>query len=144
MYYSFDKILEFTVRNKSFWRFLFTIIITIPLVVNISYEVGPASPSCLELGTCDFFGDIFGSMLLPYQNSWGDFIYPAVWGLIIFIIWMRVENPFVPAIVGVGLALFAQNLFTEQGRIIGYALLAFAISSAIFQIVVLKPHYPSN
>jgi len=105
---------------------------------------GPSNPTCMESGTCDFFSDVFGSMLLPYKNSLGDFVYPIVWGLIIFIIWMRAENPMIPAIVGVTLAVFMQGLFTDQARLVGYGLLALAIAVALFQIVVLRPHYPSN
>ena len=132
------------VRNKNLWAVCFTIIISLSITISMSLEVGPNDPSCYENGTCDFFADPFTSMLIPYQISWGDYIYPAVWGLIIFVVWMRAENPFIPAIVGLVLAVLAQGLFTDEGKLIGYGLLALAIGIAIYQIVIVRIHYPSN
>jgi hypothetical protein len=143
MFWQTNPLLK-TVRNKSFWRILFTIILSMPLIVGISFSPGPSSPTCVELGNCDFFESPFDSMLLPYTFSWGVYIYPAVWGLIVFIIWLRAENPFIPAIIGVALALFIQSVIPEEGRLIGWALLAFAIAVALFQIVTTKPNYPIN
>ena len=133
------------VRNKNYWRFIFSIIVSLPLITGISYNQGPAAPSCLERGDCSFFDAPFDEMLRPFTSTWGDYIYPAVWGLIIFVIWSRVENPFIPAIIGVALAAFiSTSLISDEGRLIGYALLAMAIGIAVFQLITVKIHYPTN
>lgn len=132
------------VRNKNVLRLYVTIVLSLPLFTGVSQQFGPANPSCIELGTCDFFEAPFDNMLEPYTSSWGDYIYPAVWGLIIFVIWSRVENPYIPAIIGVALAVFAQGLFSNEGRLIGYALLALSIGLTIYQLVTVRVHYPTN
>lgn len=131
--------------HKLFFKIYLSAIFTIILSTSYVNSQGVASPTCLELGTCDFFSNPFDEMLRPFTSTWGDYIYPAVWGLIIFVIWSRVENPFIPAIIGVALATFiSTSLISDEGRLIGYALLAMAIGIAIFQLITVKIHYPTN
>jgi disulfide bond formation protein DsbB len=60
------------------------------------------------------------------------------------ILWLRVSNTMVVGIVGVALAAMFTQGFDDETKIIGYGLLALALGIAIYQLVIVRVHYPSS
>lgn len=122
--------------------------------LNILYGFGPNDPECFELGTCDLFGAPFDAMMKPFDAVFQGFTLVIVWGIIIGILWLRVSNPMMVAVVGVALAaLFARPDptnpsvllgFPESAQAIGWGLLILAIGVAFYQIIVVRVHFPTN
>ena len=50
----------------------------------------------------------------------------------------------VVGIVGVALAAMFTQGFDDETKIIGYGLLALALGIAIYQLVIVRVHYPSS
>lgn len=105
---------------------------------------GPSDPECFELGTCDFFERPFDTMIVPYQATLGDFTLVAIWAIIIGILWLRVSNTMLVAMVGVALAAMFTQGFSEEAQIIGYGMLAVAIGVALYQLFVVRLSFPTN
>lgn len=99
---------------------------------------------CYELGTCDFFGHPLDTMLEPFLAVFGAYFYIIIWGLLIGILWLRVSNTMVVAVVGVVLAVLIQTQFSTETQTVGYALLALAIAVALYQIFTIRTHFPTN
>jgi hypothetical protein len=107
-------------------------------------EVNGVCRQCYELGTCDFFAAPLDVMLEPFVAVFGAFFYIIIWGLLIGILWLRVSNTMVVAVVGVVLAILIQTQFTTETQTVGYALLALAITVALYQIFTIRTHFPTN
>lgn len=115
---------------------------------------GPNDPECFELGTCDLFGAPFEAMMKPFDAVFQGFTLVIVWGIIIGILWLRVANPMMVAVVGVALAaLFTRPDptnpsvllgFPESAQAIGWGLMILAVGVAVYQIVVVRVHFPTN
>lgn len=99
---------------------------------------------CYELGTCDFFEEPLDTMLEPFLAVFGAFFYIIIWGLLIGILWLRVSNTMLVAIVGLVLAVLIQTQFTTETQTVGYVLLALAITVALYQIFVIRTSFPTN
>lgn len=99
---------------------------------------------CYELGTCDFFGNPFDSMMQPFLAVFGAFFYIIIWGLLIGILWLRVSNTMLVGIVGLVLAGIMQVQFTAQTWTIGLLLLGIALTVLLYQIFTVRTHFPSN
>src|SRR5690242_12080843 len=82
------------------------ILILMTLIPSISHELGPASPSCFEIGTCDIFADPLNTMLIPWVDLMGPVFYIIVWGLIIGIIWLRTHSTILVGVFGLLIAGF--------------------------------------
>ncbi len=109
-----------------------------------SSQFGPTDPECFELGNCNLFERPFDAMIEPYNATLGDFTLVAIWAIIIGILWLRVSNTMMVGLVGVALAgLFTQG-FSAEAQIIGYGLLAVAIAVALYQIFLVRVHFPTN
>jgi len=105
---------------------------------------GPNDPECFELGTCDIFGAPFEAMIEPFNATLTDFTLVVIWAIIMGVLWLRVSNTMVVGVMGVALAsLFTQG-FSEQAQIIGWALLGVAIAVALYQILIVRTHFPTN
>ena len=113
--------------------------------------------TCYELGTCNFFEEPFNTLILPYSEVFGAFIFLLVWALIIGILWLRLGNTMVVGIIGLALAaMFNSPLdldqdgqadltpFAGDAQLIGYVLLCVAITVVIYQILAVRTRYPSN
>ena len=109
-----------------------------------SVNVNGVCRQCYELGTCDFFGSPLDTMLEPFVAVFGAFFYIIIWGLLIGILWLRVSNTMVVAVVGVVLAVLIQTQFTTETQTVGYVLLALAITVALYQIFTIRTHFPTN
>jgi len=109
-----------------------------------AWAFGPENPECYELGDCDLFAEPFNTMIIPFQATLGDFTLVIAWAIIIAILWIRVSNTMMVAIVGVALAALFTQGFSEEAQTIGYALLAAAVAVAIYQILTVRVHFPTN
>ncbi len=130
---------------------LFTLVILSASGIFVEYAnslfawaFGPENPECFELGTCDLFAEPFNTMIIPFQATLGDFTLVIAWAIIIGILWIRVSNTMMVAIVGVALAALFTQGFSEEAQTIGYALLAAAVAVAIYQILTVRVHFPTN
>lgn len=120
--------------------------------VSLVSGYGPNDPECFELGDCDLFAAPFDAMIEPFDAVFQDFTLVVVWGIIIGILWLRVSNPMMVGIVGVGLAaLFTRpdangNLtgFSDEAQAVGWGLLILAIVVALYQILTVRVHFPTN
>jgi hypothetical protein len=139
-------------KEKS--RFLILLILPLLTITPfLSYGFGIGSPSCYELGTCDFFSSPFNTLILPYSEVFGPFIFVLVWALIIGILWLRLGNTMVVGMIGLALAAVFQNPLAEtaqdvpfagDAQLIGYVLLGVAVTVVIYQILAVRTRYPSN
>ena len=137
-------------------NFKFLILLILPLLTitpTISFQFGPADPICYEIGTCDFFGSPFDTLILPYSVVFGSYIFILIWALIIGILWLRLGNTMVVGIIGLAVAALFQNPlaetpeeipFSQDAQLIGYVLLGVAITVVIYQILAVRTRYPSN
>lgn len=114
------------------------------LPIGSAFAYGPESPECYEISTCDFFQQPFDAMIAPFNATFGGFTYVVLWGIIMGILWLRVSNTMVVGIVGVALAAMFTQGFGDEEKIIGYGLLALALGIAIYQLVIVRVHYPSS
>lgn len=105
---------------------------------------GPNDPECFELGTCDLFERPFDAMIEPYNATLGDFTLVAIWAIIIGILWLRVNNTMMVGVIGVALAALFTQGFSEEAQVIGYGLLAVAIAVALYQLFIVRVHFPTN
>lgn len=105
---------------------------------------GPEDPTCIELGTCDLFSAPFDTMIEPYKVSIGDLALVVIWGIIMGILWLRVSNTMMVGVIGVALAAVFTQGFGEESEVIGWSLLALAIGVALYQILVVRTHFPTN
>jgi len=117
---------------------------------------GPNSPECFEVpeleGCPDFFNQPFDRMFDPYNAVFEDFTFVIVWAIIIGILWLRVSNTMMVSVIGVVLAaLFTRpdasgNLtgFSESAQAVGWGLLILAVIVAIYQILTVRIHFPTN
>lgn len=111
---------------------------------NMAIAFGPEDPTCIELGTCDLFQNPFDTMIEPYKVAIGDLALVVIWAIIMAILWLRVSNTMVVGVVGVLLAgVFTQG-FSPEAQAIGWALLAIAVAVAVYQIIVVRTHFPTN
>jgi len=106
---------------------------------------GPDDPECYEDSDCDFFLAPLDAMLEPYVTVFGDFVYLLIWGIIIFILWLRTSNTMLVSIIGLALAIFlTTSVLPEDTLLVGYVLIAVAGAVALYQILTVRTHFPSN
>lgn len=117
---------------------------------------GPNNPECFERpdleGCPSFFDQPFDRMLDPFNAVFQDFTFVIIWAIIIGILWLRVSNTMMVGVVGVALAaLFTRpdtsgNLqgFSTDAQAVGWGLLVLAIIIAIYQILTVRVHFPTN
>lgn len=117
------------------------------LTINVAIPAmafGPSDPECFELGTCNFFERPFDAMIEPYNATLGDFSLVAIWAIILGILWLRVSNTMLVALIGIALAALFTQGFSEEAQIIGYGMLAVAIGVALYQLFVVRLSFPTN
>ena len=100
-------------------------------------------------------------MIEPFDAVFEGFTLVIVWGIIIGILWLRVSNPMMVGIVGVGLAaLFTRpdaaclqaggteaaclTGFSVEAQAVGWGLLILSIVVALYQILTVRVHFPTN
>lgn len=98
--------------------------------------------TCWEQGTCDFTGDPFGTMMLPFERIFGGLTIVIMWGLMISILWLRTQNPMLIGVVGIAMTAGYMSVAPEPlanefdgARLIGGALFAVSLGIAIYHLV---------
>jgi hypothetical protein len=117
--------------------------------VKISENLGPSDPSCYELGNftasddnpCNIFGQPLTALATPFLEAFGDFTYVVVWGIIMGVLWLRVQNTMMVGLVGILLASVFTFGFDHDTQVIGYGLLVAAIGIALYQMITTRLHY---
>lgn len=130
-FYLFFGMTGFTVTHTTSW-------------FGSAFAFGPSDPECFELGTCNFFERPFDAMIEPYNATLGDFSLVAIWAIILGVLWLRVSNTMLVAMIGIALAALFTQGFSEEAQIIGYGLLAVAITVALYQLFIVRLSYPTN
>lgn len=121
-------------------------------LVKDAWGFGPANPECFELGECDFFERPFDVMILPFEAVFGGFTLVILWGIIMAVLWLRVSNTMLTGVIGILLAAtFARpneqgilEGFPAEAQAIGWGLLIFAAGIAVYQILTVRVHFPTN
>ena len=131
-------------QNFVYSVLMFWVFMVIPIILIQIYGIGPDDPECYEIGTCNFFQHPLDVMLLPFTAVFGGFFYIIIWGLLMGILWLRVSNTMVVAIIGLALAVVFQPQFQDDAKLIGYVLLGLAITVALYQIFTIRTHFPTN
>ncbi len=111
---------------------------------TVASGFGPSDPECYETGNCDFFDAPLEAMTEPFETVFGDFAFLILWGIIIFILWLRVQNTMVVSLIGVALAVLFLPGFSDEALTVGYALVAIAMALAIYQLLTVRTHFPTN
>ena len=95
-------------------------------------------PTCFELGNCDIAAKPLETILLPFTHLIGDFLYPAFWGTILFIIWLKTHDSTFTGLVGViistafiggGVTLLPEALY------IGIMLLGVSVGISLYRLL---------
>lgn len=119
---------------------------------------GPNNPECFEQpdqeGCPSFFDAPFDRMLDPFNAVFQDFTFVVIWAIIVGILWLRVSNTMMVAVFGVVLAaLFTRpdpanptvlTGFSTEAQAVGWGLLILAVVVAIYQILQVRVHFPTN
>lgn len=126
--------------------FLLCIIVTSSIAIgtSVSYSICPDDCTCYELGTCDIFAEPLNVMASPFESIFGPFTFVVIWGIIMGVLWLRIQNTMAVGIVGISLAAVFQSGFSDDAKIIGYGLLVVAIATSLYSILTIKIHYPSS
>ncbi len=142
--------------NKSVITIASFIILLGYIGIDSVIAFGPNDPECFEQPDMEgcplFFDQPFDRMFDPYNAIFQDFTFVIVWAIIIGILWLRVSNTMMVAVIGVALAaLFTRpdasgNLtgFSEEAQAVGWGLLILALIVAIYQILTVRVHFPTN
>lgn len=120
-----------------------------PTWITNAFGFGPdpitgEGTECFERGDCNLFERPFDAMIEPYSATLGDFTLVAIWAVIMGILWLRVSNTMMVGVIGVALAALFTQGFSETAQTIGYALLAIAVAIAIYQLLIVRVHFPTN
>jgi len=114
----------------------------------LSQELGPGSPSCTELGTCDLFSHPLDAMMQPWIDDFGPFTYPMIWGIILGIIWLRTHNTLLVGSVGIVIAGFltiaSLNSINPNIWLVGASLLGLSIGVVLYQLLFSRTLYPTS
>jgi prepilin signal peptidase PulO-like enzyme (type II secretory pathway) len=115
-----------------------------------AYSLGVTDPECYEIGDysdaggCPLFSKPLEVMVEPFKVAFGGFAFVVIWGIIMGVLWLRVQNTMMVGVVGVLLASVFTAGFSPETKIIGYGLLAVAIAVALYQILTVRVHYPQG
>jgi len=115
-----------------------------------AFGLGVTDPECFEIGDysesggCPLFSKPLEVMVEPFKVAFGAFAFVVIWGIIMGVLWLRVQNTMMVGVVGVLLAAVFTAGFDDQTKIIGYGLLAVAVAVALYQILTVRVHYPQG
>ena len=114
----------------------------------ISEELGPANPSCVELGNCDLWTSPLSAMMQPFIDVFGPITYVIIWGIIIGVIWLRTHNILLVGAIGTLIAGFLTyqglNSINPQILLVGATLIAVSIACVLYQLIFQRLQYSSS
>ena len=83
----------------------------------------------------------FESILEAYDPIFGDLTIAILWGILIAVLWMKVQNTALVGIVGLVIAGSVVGLSPESFRV-GLLLVAVSMGIILFQLVQQRIQYP--
>jgi len=90
---------------------------------------------------CGMMDDPFGAMLKAYDPIFGDLTIALLWGILISVLWIRVQNTALVGIVGLVAAGAITGLSPEAYRV-GIMLSVIAMGIMLFQLIQSRIKYP--
>ena len=90
---------------------------------------------------CGMLDAPFESMLEAYDPIFGDLTIAILWGILIAVLWMKVQNTALVGIVGLVIAGSVVGLSPESFRV-GLLLVAVSMGIILFQLVQQRIQYP--
>ncbi len=90
---------------------------------------------------CGLLESPFESMLEAYDPIFADLTIAILWGIIIAVLWMKVQNTALVGIVGLVIAGSIIGLSEESFRV-GLLLVAVSMGIIMFQLVQQRIQYP--
>ena len=90
---------------------------------------------------CGMLDAPFESMLEAYDPIFGDLTIAVLWGIIMAVLWMKVQNTALVGIVGLVIAGSVVGLSPESFRV-GLLLVAVSMGIILFQLVQQRIQYP--
>ena len=90
---------------------------------------------------CGLLESPFESMLEAYNPIFQDLTIAVLWGVIMAVLWMKVQNTALVGIVGLVIAGSVIGLSEESFRV-GLLLVAVSMGIILFQIVQQRIQYP--
>ena len=90
---------------------------------------------------CGMLDAPFESMLEAYDPIFGDLTIAVLWGILIAVLWMKVQNTALVGIVGLVIAGSVVGLSPESFRV-GLLLVAVSMGIILFQLVQQRIQYP--
>ena len=90
---------------------------------------------------CGMLDAPFESMLEAYDTIFGDLTIAILWGILIAVLWMKVQNTALVGIVGLVIAGSVVGLSPESFRV-GLLLVAVSMGIILFQLVQQRIQYP--
>lgn len=90
---------------------------------------------------CGLLDKPFESMLEAYDPIFGDLTIAVLWGILIAVLWMKVQNTALVGIVGLVIAGSVIGLSPESFRV-GLLLVAVSMGIILFQLVQQRIQYP--
>ena len=90
---------------------------------------------------CGLLDKPFESMLEAYNPIFADLTIAVLWGIIIAVLWMKVQNTALVGIVGLVIAGSVIGLSPESFRV-GLLLVAVSMGIILFQLVQQRIQYP--
>jgi len=102
--------------------------------------------TCYLDSTCDISANPISVFFKPLSHAFTvdiegveiDLSILAVWGTVLFIIWLRSHNMMLVGIVGIFLTIALQTQLPESALNVGYVLLAFSIGVVLFKLFIQK------
>lgn len=90
---------------------------------------------------CGLLDSPFDAMLEAYDPVFGDLTIAILWGILISVLWMKVQNTALVGIVGLIIAGAITGLSPEAYRI-GIMLAVVAMGMMMFQLIQQRIKYP--
>ena len=121
----------------------FTLILIV-FVSTIPMALAAPGEFCFEQASgnmCGLLDSPFDAMLEAYDPVFGDLTIAILWGIMISLLWMKVQNTALVGIVGLVVAGAITGLSDEAYRI-GIMLAVVAMGIMLFQLVQQRIKYP--
>jgi len=124
--------------------------VTIPLAAYAQEEKEQKEDSvtCYLDASCNLKDKPIATFLKPLSHAFTvdidgvqiDLSILVIWGVILFVIWLRSHNMMLVAIVGVFITIILQTQLPESAVKTGYVLIAFSIGVILFKLFIQKPN----
>ena len=121
--------------------FVISTIIAMGVLPSALADRGDACFEKMDGNLCGLLDAPFEAMLHAYDGIFGDLTIAVLWGILIAVLWMKVQNTALVGIVGLVLAGSIVGLSEESLRV-GLLLVAVSMGILLFQLVQQRIKYP--